>query len=100
ARRSVATTFVAASPIRSHARATVVGSRTVGVRGGSLLLAHSTLRVQSTRMNMIRRVLVYVVVSVACLLPSVTKADPFLGRLNCLSLQVNVLESGASFGVT
>jgi hypothetical protein len=27
-------------------------------------------------------------------------ADPFLGRLECVSLQVNVLESGESFGVT
>lgn len=33
-------------------------------------------------------------------LPGMAQADPFLGRLECVSLQVNVLESGESFGVT
>ena len=33
-------------------------------------------------------------------LPCVAAADPFLGRLECVSLQVNVLESGESFGIT
>jgi hypothetical protein len=35
-----------------------------------------------------------------CIWPSTLHADPFLGRLDCVSLQVNVLESGESFGVT
>jgi hypothetical protein len=35
-----------------------------------------------------------------CLPPEAVHADPFLGRLECVSLQVNVLESGESFGVT
>jgi hypothetical protein len=35
-----------------------------------------------------------------CLGPGSAAADPFLGRLDCVSLQVNVLESGASFGIT
>lgn len=34
------------------------------------------------------------------LLPGIAQADPFLGRLDCVSLQVNVLESGESFGIT
>jgi hypothetical protein len=33
-------------------------------------------------------------------LPGIASADPFLGRLDCVSLQVNVLESGESFGIT
>ncbi len=35
-----------------------------------------------------------------CTLPQVAYADPFLGQLDCVSLQVNVLESGESFGIT
>lgn len=34
------------------------------------------------------------------MLSSLAQADPFLARLDCVSLQVNVLESGESFGVT
>jgi hypothetical protein len=34
------------------------------------------------------------------ILPASAQADPFLARLDCVSLQVNVLESGESFGVT
>jgi hypothetical protein len=42
----------------------------------------------------------WLLVSVLFVLPPTVHADPFLGRLECVSLQVNVLESGESFGVT
>src|SRR5919204_4067350 len=41
-----------------------------------------------------------VLIAVLSAAPRLTHADPFLGRLSCLSLQVNVLESGEAFGVT
>lgn len=39
-------------------------------------------------------------VAVFLSLPCWAQADPFLARLDCVSLQVNVLESGESFGIT
>jgi hypothetical protein len=39
-------------------------------------------------------------IAVFLCLPHLAQADPFLGRLDCVSLQVNVLESGESFGIT
>lgn len=42
----------------------------------------------------------YFLAGILCSFPHVTQADPFLGRLDCVSLQVNVLESGESFGIT
>ena len=47
-----------------------------------------------------RRHIGWVLVALICLQPGLAQADPFLGRLDCVSLQVNVLESGESFGVT
>ena len=42
----------------------------------------------------------WLLVGILWSLPHTVQADPFLGRLDCVSLQVNVLESGESFGVT
>lgn len=46
------------------------------------------------------RLLSWVTASLFGLSPQFVEADPFLGQLGCVSLQVNVLESGESFGIT
>jgi hypothetical protein len=46
------------------------------------------------------RHLVCLLLLVAGSLPPAARGDPFLGRLDCVSLLVNVLESGEAFGVT
>lgn len=48
----------------------------------------------------ITRPAAWIMTALICTLPWRAHADPFLGRLDCVSLQVDVLESGASFGVT
>lgn len=44
--------------------------------------------------------LIGTMVSLVLVLPQVLRADPFLGRLDCVSIQASVLEVGGSFGVT
>jgi len=42
----------------------------------------------------------WVIVSAVCASPSIVRADPFLGQLNCVSLQAAYLEVGETFGIT
>ncbi len=44
--------------------------------------------------------LIVALASLSLLLPQVLRADPFLARLDCVSIQASVLEVGGSFGVT
>ncbi|MER3423998.1 MAG: hypothetical protein C4293_13000 [Nitrospiraceae bacterium] len=48
----------------------------------------------------LNRKLSWVFAGLFCVVPQFAEADPFLGQLGCVSLQVNVLESGESFGIT
>jgi hypothetical protein len=50
--------------------------------------------------NRSTRFQLWLIAGMICLDPCGASADPFLGRLDCVSLQVNVLESGESFGIT
>ncbi len=46
------------------------------------------------------RSLFWVIVSLLCVFSQVAGADPFLGQLDCVSIQVSFLEVGESFGIT
>ncbi|MEW6542528.1 MAG: hypothetical protein AB1411_02840 [Nitrospirota bacterium] len=41
-----------------------------------------------------------VIACLLCVLPAAAKADPFLGRLDCVSIEAYYLDVGESFGIT